>query len=231
MSFGGNWIDVLLLSKVTKGLSVIITVAAQKGGSGKSTIAINAALILAGLKKKPTVALVDTDRQRSCIQTLQGHERDNLKVYETTEKPTEVIQGLSEQYTIVDTPPHSHEVAYVAAALSDLVVIPVQPSPLDIRAAADTVKALQIIQGHRPDLQCCFLVNRIAGGTILAKEIKSTLERFYPFPVLETMLHDRQAYKQSLITGQSVLEYDKRSAAAQEMGKLVLEIIKKDKAK
>lgn len=210
---------------------MIITVAAQKGGSGKSTIAINMALILAGLSQKPTVALVDADRQRSCMQTLQGHERDNLNVYEVTEKPNEVIQGLSERYVIVDTPPHSHEVAYVAAALSDIVVIPVQPSPLDVRAAVDTVKALQIIQDRRPDLQCCFLINRIAGGTILAKEIKGTLEQFYPFPVLETMLHDRQAYKQSLITGQSVLEYDNRSAAAQEMGKLVLEIVKKEKKK
>lgn len=152
-------------------------------------------------------------------------------MYEESENPGEIIQTLSERFVIVDTPPHSHEVAYVAAALSDLVVIPVQPSPLDIRAIADTVRALQIIQGHRPDIQCYFLVNRIAGGTILAKEVKSTLERLYPFPVLKTMLHDRQAYKQSLITGQSVLEYDKRSAAANEIGQLVLEVIKKDRQK
>ena len=205
---------------------MIITVANQKGGAGKSTIVINIALILAGLSRKPTVALVDTDKQRSCVQTLQGHERENLKIYEAAEKPDKVIQELSEKFIIVDTPPHSHEIAHLAAALSDVVIIPVQPSPLDIRAAADTVQALQAIQKHMPNLQCCFLVNRIAGGTILAKEIKSTLERFYPFPVLETMLHDRQAYKQSLITGQSVLEYDKRSAAAQEMEKLVIEIVK-----
>lgn len=206
---------------------MIITIANQKGGAGKSTIAINMALILAGLSKKYSVALVDTDKQRSCILTLQGHERENLKVYEATEEPNKVIQELSEQFVIVDTPPHSHEVAYMAAVLSDVVIVPVQPSPLDVRAAADTVKALQVIQKHKPGLQCFFLVNRIAGGTILAKEIKSTLNRFYPFSVLETMLHDRQAYKQSLITGESVLEYDKRSAAAKEMASLVVEVVKK----
>lgn len=206
---------------------MVITIGSQKGGAGKSTVAINMALMIASSSKDYKVALVDTDKQRSCIQTLAKNKRDNLKVYEIQKKPNRVILELKEDVVVVDTPPHSHEVMHLAAAVSDVVLIPIQPSPLDIRAASDTVKALEIIKAEvNPDLQCCFLLNRLKAGTILAKEVRATVEKLYPFSVLDTSLFDRQVYKQSLITGQSVLEFDKSSTASQEMAALVVEVLK-----
>ncbi len=206
---------------------MVITIGSQKGGAGKSTVAINMALMIASSSKNYRVALVDTDKQRSCIQTLGKNSRDNLTVYEVQSKPNRTIMELEEDVVVVDTPPHSHELMHLAAAVSNVVIIPIQPSPLDIRAANDTVKALTIIRAEvNPDLQCCFLLNRLKAGTILAKELRSTVEKLYPFNVLETSLFDRQLYKQSLITGQSVMEFDKNSPAAQEMAELVVEVLK-----
>ena len=206
---------------------MIITIASQKGGVGKSTVCINLALALAGLPSRPDVGLVDADEQKSCIETLRGHSRDNLTVYEAPDKPHRTIEQLKHRAIFIDTPPHSHETMYQAAAVSDMVVIPLQPSPLDIRGIANTVKALQVVQQKfNSALKCCFLVNRITPRTILANDIRLTLESTYPFPVLQTMLHNREAYKQSLITGLSVIEYNKASPAAMEIGNLLKEVTK-----
>lgn len=217
----------IMMSK--RKITMIITIASQKGGVGKSTISINMALGMAGLKSKYKVALVDADEQRSCIETLQPHNgRENLKLYEAAEKPHRLIEKITAKHQIIfiDTPPHSHEVMYQAAAVSQLVIIPLQPSPLDIRGVSRTVKAIEVIKGkHNPDLQCRFLINRITPRTILANEIRAALVKYYPYPTLDAVLHNREAYKQSLITGLSVIEYDKNSQAAAEMNKLLIEIV------
>ncbi len=206
---------------------MVITIGSQKGGAGKSTVAINMALMIASSSTNYKVALVDTDKQRSCVQTLGKNCRENLTVYEVQSKPNRTIMELEEDIVVVDTPPHSHELMHLASAVSNVVIIPLQPSPLDIRAASETVKALTIIKAEvNPDLQCCFLLNRLKAGTILTKELRSTVEKLYPFNVLESSLFDRQLYKQSLITGQSVMEFDKNSPAAQEMAELVVEVLK-----
>lgn len=206
---------------------MIITIGSQKGGVGKSTVAINLALGIAGLSKDIEVALVDADAQKSCTETLQNHDRPNLTLYEAPEKPHRVIEKLTQTIIIVDTPPHSHETMYQAAAVSDVVFIPLQPSPLDIRSVAITVKALQFIQNKiNQKLVCFFLINRITHHTILSNEIRQALTTRYPFPIFDTMLHNREVYKQSLISGLSVLEYDRSSEAAKEIQQLLMEIIK-----
>ena len=211
---------------------MIITIGSQKGGAGKSTIAINMALMIASSSLEYRVALVDTDKQRSCVQTLAKNDRENLNIYDFTDedmprKPNRLIQDLEEDVVIVDTPPHSHEVMHLSAAVSDIVIIPIQPSPLDVRAAKETVAALEVIsETVNTALECRFLLNRVKAGTILGNEIGETIQKLYPFGVLSSVLYDRQIYKQSLITGRSVLEFDKNSPASKEMGGLVVEVLK-----
>jgi chromosome partitioning protein len=207
---------------------MIITIASQKGGSGKTTICINLALAMAGLRKNQRVALVDTDEQRSCIETLntQGT-RENLTLYEVTEKTHRLVETIRDKHEIIiiDTPPHSQEVVYQAAAVSDLVIIPLQPSPLDVRGVLKTVQAMEFIkENNNPHLLCRFLINRVNPRSILSHEIRATLTKFYPYPIFNSVLQNREIYKRSLVSGKSVLEYDKNGTAGQEIKKLINEI-------
>lgn len=206
---------------------MIVTIASQKGGVGKSTVSMNLALGVAGLSESYNVALIDADQQLSCLETLQNYKRDNLTLYKGTEKPHRLVLTIAKKYkaVFIDTPPHSHETMYQAAAVSKLVIIPLQPSPLDIRGVGKTVKALKVIREKiNPDLECRFLINRVKPRTILANDFKSALNKHYSFPAFNAMMHDREAYKQSLITGRSVLEFRKNSPAAQEMGQILIEV-------
>ena len=208
---------------------MIITITSQKGGSGKTTVGINLALVMAGLKLNGNVALIDTDEQRSCIETLQSHgPRENLTLYEVAEKPHRLIEKIKSDHDviIIDTPPHSQEVVYQSAAVSNLVLMPLQPSPLDVRGVAKTVKAMEFIKkNHNPNLLCRFLINRANPRAILSNDIRETLTKFYPYPTLDSVLQDREIYKRSLISGKSVFEYDKAGPASLEIEKLINEII------
>jgi chromosome partitioning protein len=204
----------------------IISVVSFKGGVGKTTIACNLALGFSGMPGLPSVALVDADPQQSSIETLHGHGLGNLALYESGEDSHNLLRGLKERIVICDTPPQGSNVTIRCAALSHLVVIPTQPSPIDLRALKKTVDALIGLKGKFvPGLRCRFLINRVSGNTTLGKDIRGAIERLYPvFPVFDAQLHDREAYKQSLIDGRSVLALGQSNPAAKEMAQLQLEI-------
>lgn len=205
---------------------MIITLATQKGGVGKSTIAMNLAMGFASLLKKHKVALVDADYQESCMQIMQGHKFKNLDVIAAPEEPHKTIQKLKGYTAIfVDTPPDLDATMYQACAVSDIVVMPVQPSPLDLKATFKTVEVLQRIK-EKGNLKykCFFLINRASKGTVLANQMRPFIEKNYPFPALKTVLHNREVYKQSLIEGMSVVDFDKGSDATKEVAELIKEL-------
>ena len=210
---------------------MVVTFISQKGGSGKSTLAINLALALSTLKGN-TVALVDADEQQSCIGVLSRHPRANLKLIQATKEPHLVIQGLKERSIVCDTAGYSHGAAWEAAAVSHLAIIPIQPSLLDVLAANETVQALLAVRDKlNRGLRIRFLINRANPRTTLAKTIRDTLVDTYSIKIMDTVLCDRGAFKQSLHTGQSVIEHDSNSRGAIEMGNLVVEVSKILKSK
>ncbi|AGF77749.1 ATPase involved in chromosome partitioning [Desulfocapsa sulfexigens DSM 10523] len=204
---------------------MIITLTNQKGGCGKSTATMNLALGTAALNYK--TALIDTDEQKSCLETLGDHSKSNLTLYEAREDVEDLVAEIKSKFhfIFIDTPPHSHHIMYRAMAVSDFIIIPLQASPLDIRSAKRTIDACERVQkevGH--DIPCYFLLNRVNPRTKLSKEIGTYIRELYSVPLLQSRLHNRVAYAQSLMHGKSVIEHSRSSDASLEVTKLLKEV-------
>ncbi len=204
---------------------MIVTLTNQKGGCGKSTTTMNLALGTAALNYK--TALIDADEQKSCVETLEGHDKKNLDVFASDKDVDTLAKKIKDdyQFIFIDTPPHSHHIMYKAMAVSDFIIIPLQASPLDIKSAKRTIDACeQVMKKAKRTIPCYFLLNRVNPRTNLSKEIGAYIRELYTVPLLQSRLHNRVAYAQSLMHGKSVIEFNRSSDAALEIKKLLKEV-------
>jgi chromosome partitioning protein len=203
----------------------VIAVLNQKGGAGKTTIATHlaTALHLAGHR----VTLIDTDPQGSSLDWGAIREDHPLPVI-SLPKPTieRDIKALAPaDFYIIDGAPQVSDLVVSAIKAADFVLIPVQPSPYDIWASADTVELvktrIEIMDGR---LQAAFVVSRAIVNTDLGRDVIGELEKF-GLPILATRIHQRVIYPGSAITGQTVMEIDPEHKGAVEMTALMDEIL------
>lgn len=183
----------------------VIAVLNQKGGSGKTTIASNLAHALkqAGVK----VLLVDADPQGSARDWNEANGGKVLPVVgldrETLPTDLEAIRS-GYDYVVIDGAPQIAKMAVAAVKAADLVLIPVQPSPYDIWAAADLVeviKARQQITDGTP--KAAFVISRAIKNTKLSGEVAEALEG-YDLPVLKNGTTQRVIYPTSASEGKTV---------------------------
>ena len=117
----------------------VIAVINQKGGTGKTTLALNLA---AGLARRASTAVIDADPQRSISQWIAMGEEENALPVATPigATPAATIAHLKQhhRYVVVDCPPAVQGAAVEAVmASADVVLIPVLPSPLDLWASVE----------------------------------------------------------------------------------------------
>lgn len=189
----------------------VVAVLNQKGGSGKTTIAtqLARAFQLAG----HDVMLVDSDPQGSARDWAAASD-GNPVVTVGIDRPTldRDVRKLSAGVVVIDGAPQVADLAASAIKAADLVLIPVQPSPYDIWAAADLVELVKTrIEITDGKLRAGFVVSRAITGTILSRDIAGALEE-YGLPVLDSVIHQRVDYPKTAAVGMTVL--DQRSVEA-----------------
>jgi len=199
----------------------VIAILNQKGGVGKTTLAIHMATAMAHRKRK--VLLLDADPQSSALDWAAA--RDGQPLFPVVGLPKSSIHKelptLTEKFDIVviDGPPRVHEVARSAIMASDLVLVPVQPSPYDVWASKEIMDLLNEATVYKPNLKKAFVINRKIVNTAIGRDVAEALSA-YPVPVLKTAISQRVAFAESATRGLTVFELDPDMLAAQEMSQL-----------
>jgi chromosome partitioning protein len=111
---------------------------------------------------------------------------------------------------------------------SDFILIPVQPSPYDVWASADTTMLIREARQFKQDLGAAFTINRKIVNTAIGRDVAEALAD-YDLPVLETALCQRVVYAESAAQGQTVLEADPNGRAALEIRALARAVLNQDK--
>lgn len=204
---------------------MIIGVLNQKGGVGKTTLAVNIAAALARTGKR--VLLIDADPQGSALDWAAAREGDPLFAVVGLPKPSihKELAMVGEGYDVVviDGPPRVTDLARSAIMASDIVLIPVQPSPYDIWAADEVVKLIQEASVFKENLKSVFVINRKIANTAIGRDVREALEA-YDLPTLDASIVQRVAFAEAAAVGKAIYEQDRDGVASQEIEAVVSEL-------
>jgi len=183
----------------------VIAVINQKGGTGKTTLALNLA---AGLARRAPTAVIDADPQRSISQWIAMGDDENALPVATPigDNPAATIAELkkSHRYVVVDCPPTVQGAVIDAVmAAADRVLIPVLPSPLDLWASVEMAALVREAQQKNQELQAWLVLNQVETRNALSRVMQQAVAEF-DLPLLQASLQRRAAYRSAAVEGVSV---------------------------
>lgn len=198
-----------------------ITMAAQKGGAGKTTIALH--LAVAAVQDGNRVVVVETDPQRSAAEWWESRTPDAPELVECEgDQIHDVVQAAHDDrvdVVVIDTPPHAKSDAATASRVADLTLIPLRPGVLDVRAVGKTVETIHAIGTRAALLLNACPPKRGPVEPSIVREARRALEA-HRIPIFPGVVTDRAAFAHALIDGRAVTEFEPRGKAAREIREL-----------
>lgn len=194
-----------------------IAIISQKGGAGKTTLAIH--LAAAGQEAGQVSLIIDTDPQATASQWASWRQDAPPEVIDSPPPrlaaKVEQARGQGAKLIVIDTPPHADSAARAAVEAADLVLIPCRPSAFDLSAIQTTAKLVQLL---RKPAFVVFTAGNPNAPRVYAEA--GELVESYGTPPCPVLIPDRAAYRHASAEGRTVMETEPAGKAAEEIREL-----------
>lgn len=194
-----------------------VAVLSQKGGAGKTTLAINIA-VAAGHQSEGRSVLIDLDPQASA--SIWGDSRNQATPKVVSVQANRLAKALDEErkggmtFAVIDTAPHAEAAALTAARLADLILIPCRPGILDLHAIGATVDLARLAA-----TPAAVVLNAVPPRGSLADEAAEAVAA-YGVPLAPCRIAQRAAFVHSLTEGKAIAEFEPQSKGSDEVREL-----------
>ena len=209
-------------------MTKVISLIQQKGGVGKTTISVHLATQLKELFPSFQIAIADADPQQSSTtwinlgQGKAGVDAHKIDCTDDIEMLDDCLKEINADVIIIDLPPGITKITENVALLSDLMLIPIGASALDIYASAPSLRLCRETIMSSPNKQFMLVPNRVVLNTAAGRDLRVLLSSHGP--VSKATLCHRIAYADSVVAGVGINKYAPTSPAAQEIGLLAEEV-------
>jgi len=200
---------------------MILLTGGEKGGTGKSTIAVNLAVWLA--HRGVDVLLIDTDRQRTASHFVDRRNALNgVPVVHCAEKHGQVfdtVRDLAKRYehVIVDAGGRDSEELRTALVAAQVVYCPLKASQPDLETSVHMNELVKLARGMNPSLQARLVISMGPTNPVIheADEAQELLADLTEFELSEVVIRDRKVYRDAMAEGRGVIEMANDKAAAE----------------
>lgn len=200
---------------------MIVLVAAEKGGVGKSTIASNLAIHLA--RSGVDVVLLDTDAQATCARFVERRDEAAIQppvlCVQRMGEVSATLRDLAQRYevVIVDAGGRDSREMRSAMVVANLLLTPVKASQADLETLPKLNELINLARGLNPDLKASAVLSMAPSNPVI-REVEGARELLAEFDQLEladTVIRDRKVYRDALLSGKGVVELDNATARAE----------------
>jgi len=191
-----------------------VAIISQKGGAGKTTLAIHLA---AAASAEVVTLIVDTDVQATASRWAAWRGGGDPEVVDCgapslLEGKLGKARDLGAQLAVLDTPPHADAMARQAARLADLILIPCRPRAFDLAAIEATA---ELVRASRKKAFVVFMAGP-PRAPLMYREAEELIQSTFSLAIAPVRLHERAAFHHSTASGQHAGQWDSKGKAAAE---------------